>query len=64
MGRVMSVEETKVIFGLPFTEAMKVAERNKGKKPVMIYRCPECETKIEHEWYQFCPSCGQRFDWS
>lgn len=30
------------------------------------YDCPNCETSYEmdYEKYDYCPSCGQKFDWS
>ena len=30
------------------------------------YDCPNCDTSFEldYEEYDYCPSCGQKFDWS
>lgn len=28
------------------------------------YKCPKCGVTIIERWYNYCPVCGQKLDWS
>lgn len=28
------------------------------------YKCPKCDVTIIERWYNYCPVCGQKLDWS
>lgn len=55
--------------------ACEALEKQIPKKPIDNHHCPSCETGLPHrgitdEWCRccfdpdFCPTCGQRLDWS
>ena len=52
-------------------KAINTLEKQIPKKPILLrkfhdLRCPVCKGYVETEVdeYRYCPTCGQRIDWS
>ena len=46
--------------------AIKALEKQIAKKPIdrcMFKECPDCH-EIEIQYCNYCPTCGQKLDWS
>lgn len=58
-------KEDEIEEALKRNEPMKVDLETKYALPYSrtYYKCPKCDVTIER-WYNYCPYCGQKLDWS
>lgn len=75
----MKFEDELVNKNFTFRSVIEAREKQIAKKPYIwgdgyyngelildMYDCPNCEKsyEIEFDKYDYCPSCGQKIDWS